>query len=165
LPGTRTGIVIAPENIIAALSAANANVSLASGNVGQAMVTACIEDGRILEFCQQVVRPFYRERFEQAMIWVNDYFDADLPWRLHKWEGAMFLWLWCRDMPISAAVLYERLKTRGVLVVPGHHFFYGMHDGWSHRQECIRINFSQPDKVVREGLRIMSQEISTAYAS
>ncbi|MFT5240929.1 MAG: valine--pyruvate aminotransferase [Candidatus Promineifilaceae bacterium] len=165
LPGTRTGIVIAPENVIAALSAANANVSLASGNVGQAMVTACIEDGRILDFCQQVVRPFYRERFEQAMIWVNDYFDADLPWRLHKWEGAMFLWLWCRDMPISAAVFYERLKARGVLVVPGHHFFYGMHDDWPHRQECIRINFSQPDKVVREGLRIISQELSTAYAS
>ena len=164
LPGTRTGIVIASEEVISALSSANAIMSLASGNMGQALVTPCIEEGRILEYSQQVVRPFYQQRLAQAMEWVGEFFEDSLPWRLHRCEGAMFLWLWCRDMPIVSSEFYERLKARGVLVVPGNYFFYGLEEEWPHRHECIRINYSQPAEVVREGLRIIGEEMRKAYA-
>jgi ABC-type lipoprotein export system ATPase subunit len=32
--------------------------------------------------------------------------------------------LWFRNLPITTKELYERLKKRGVLVVPGEYFFY-----------------------------------------
>ncbi len=163
LPGTRTGIVIASAEVIAALAAANAIISLATGNLGQALVTASIEDGRMLDFSRQIVRPFYAERLRLAQGWVGEFFDDDLPWRLHRCEGAMFLWLWCRDMPVDSRELYERLKARGVLVVPGCYFFYGVDEEWQHRHECIRINYSQPDHVVKEGLRIIGEEMRKAY--
>jgi valine--pyruvate aminotransferase len=165
LPGTRTGIVVASEATIAALSAANAIISLANGNVGQTLVTPCIEDGRILELSRNCVRPFYESRMQQAMAWSEQFFDASLPWRLHVCEGALFLWLWCPDMPISSRELYERLKQRGVLVVSGSYFFYGLEEDWQHQRECIRINYSQPEHIVREGLRIIGEEVAKAYGS
>jgi len=163
LPGTRTGIIIANEGVISALAAANAIISLATGNMGQALVTKCVEDGRILDFSSQIVRPFYEERLRLAQGWVTEFFDDALPWRLHRCEGAMFLWLWCRDMPIGSREFYERLKAQGVLVVPGCYFFYGVDEEWQHRDECIRINYSQPDHVVKEGLRIIGEEMRKAY--
>ena len=164
LPGTRTGIVIASAPIIRAITAANAVISLANSNLGQAIVTPGIEDGRILEWSRDHVRPFYQARLDQALEWVTASFDHDLPWRLHTCEGALFLWLWCCDLPIDSRLLYERLKSRGVLVVPGCFFFYGMEDDWPHSHECIRINYSQPEAIVREGLRIIGEELRKAYS-
>lgn len=163
LPGARIGIVIASEEIIAALSSANAIISLASGNIGQALVVSHLEDGRILEFSREIVQPFYKKELERALGWVGECFDDSLPWRLHTCEGALFLWLWCRDMPIDSREFYERLKERGVLVVPGSYFFYGLSDDWPHQHQCIRINYSQPENVVREGLRIIADEMQKAY--
>ena len=165
LPGTRTGIVIAAEPIIKALTSANAIISLATGNIGQAIVTPLLEDGSILSFSREVVRPFYQQRLTQAMEWVDAFFPQDLPWRVHKCEGALFLWLWCPDLPIDSRELYERLKSRNVLVVPGSYFFYGLGEDWPHQHECIRINYSQPPEVVQAGLRIIGEEIQNAYGA
>ncbi len=74
-------------------------------------------------------------------------------------EGAFFLWLWFKDMPITSAELYERLKARRVLVVPGHYFFPGLPGEWRHRDECIRMNYAQADAVVHEGLHIIGDEL------
>ncbi|MFU8780868.1 MAG: valine--pyruvate transaminase [Kiritimatiellia bacterium] len=165
LPGTRTGIVVATESVIRALRAANAVISLANGNIGQALITPAIENGRILKLSRDIVRPFYERRLAAAMQWVDAFFPADLPWRIHKCEGALFLWLWCPNLPIDSRQLYERLKARGVLVVSGHYFFYGLKDDWPHQNECIRINYSQPPDTVQEGLRIIGEEIRAAYHS
>jgi valine--pyruvate aminotransferase len=163
LPGTRTGIVIASEEIIAAVASANAIISLASGNIGQALVVSHMESGRILQFSREIVRPFYEARLHRALEVVEDAFDQQLPWRLHRCEGALFLWLWCRDMPIDSRAFYERLKARGVLVVPGRYFFYGLDEPWPHQDHCIRINYSQPEATVCEGLRIIGEEMQRAY--
>jgi len=163
LPGVRTGIVIASEEIIAALSSANAIISLASGNIGQALVATQVESRRILQASRDIVRPFYEARLKRALEFVEASFDQHLPWRLHRCEGALFLWLWCRDMPIDSREFYERLKARGVLVVPGRYFFYGLDEPWPHQDHCIRINYSQPEETVREGLRIIGEEMQQAY--
>ena len=51
---------------------------------------------------------------------------AGLPLRIHRPEGAFFLWLWFPGLPIPSAELYRRLKQRGVYVLSGHHFFPGL---------------------------------------
>jgi len=82
---------------------------------------------------------------------------------IHKPEGAFFLWLWLRDLPITDAELYQRLKKRGVLVVPGHYFFPGLEEKWRHRHECIRINYAQDKETVSKGLEIIAYEVKQAY--
>ncbi|MHC4477923.1 MAG: aminotransferase class I/II-fold pyridoxal phosphate-dependent enzyme, partial [Planctomycetota bacterium] len=86
-----------------------------------------------------------------------------LDFHLHKPEGAFFLWLWLRDLPITCAQLYDRLKKRGVLVVPGHYFFPGLAGPWPHKDECIRINYAQDTETVAAGLKIIAEEAKHAY--
>ncbi len=84
---------------------------------------------------------------------------AGLNIRVHKPEGAFFLWLWFEGLPISSQQLYERLKQRGVLVVPGHYFFPGLGDPWRHREECVRMNYAPDDDAVRRGIRLIAEEV------
>ncbi|MDH5694869.1 MAG: pyridoxal phosphate-dependent aminotransferase, partial [Gammaproteobacteria bacterium] len=52
LPATRTGIVIANEDVIAMVSRANAVISLAPGSVGAAIATNLVRSGDILRLSQ-----------------------------------------------------------------------------------------------------------------
>ena len=165
LPGTRTGIVIAREEVIRWMQSVTSIVGLANTNAGQAIMQPLLDNGEILRLSNEVIQTFYRARSEQARALVEEYFDPSLPWRVHKREGALFLWLWFEDLPISAGELYERLKARDVLVVSGNYFFYGLEDeSWAHRNECLRISFTMPEETVREGFRIIGEEVRNAYA-
>jgi len=85
--------------------------------------------------------------------------------RVHKPEGAFFLWLWFPGLPITNEELYQRLKKRGVLVVPGHYFFPGLKEDWPHKNECIRVNYSQDDQTFAAGMKIIAEEVKRAYVS
>jgi valine--pyruvate aminotransferase len=164
LPGTRTGIVVAREEIITALGSMTSIVGLANANVGQAIVKPLIESGEILSLSNDVVQPFYQGQSKKALGWVDDFFDQGLPYRVHRSEGAFFLWLWFEDLPVTSRELYERLKARGVLVVPGSYFFFGVDDPqWRHRDECLRVSFTMADEIVRDGFRIIADEVKKAY--
>ena len=164
LPGTRTGIVIASEEVAAAVSSMSAIVGLANGNVGQAIMQPLVESGEILKLSNDVVRPYYVEKSKQARAWVDECFDASLPYRVHLSEGALFLWLWFEDLPITTRELYERLKGRGVLIVSGHYFFFGLGDtDWQHKNECIRMTFTMDERIVHEGIQIIAEEVAAAY--
>ena len=166
LPGTRTGIVVGNAEVIRSLSSMVSIVGLANTNVGQAIVLPMIESGEILSVSTDVVRPFYRQKSEQAVAWVHELFDPDLPYRIHSSEGAFFLWLWFEGLPISSQTLYQRLKARNVLVVPGNYFFFGCDDhAWCHRNECLRVTFTMPDEVVQQGLKTIAEEVAAAYRS
>jgi valine--pyruvate aminotransferase len=163
LPGTRTGIFIGNKKIVSAIAAANGLTALACGNVGQRIAAPLIKNGEMQRISRELVRPFYETKSKEAMALAYELFDPALPWRIHVSEGALFLWLWCKDLPISSRVFYERLKDRGVIVVSGHYFFYGLVEDWPHSRECLRLNFSQPTDTVREGLRIIGEEMQRAY--
>lgn len=164
LPGTRTGIIVAHPDIIRAVTSMNAIVGLANGTIGQAIVTPLIESGEIRSLVAEHVRPFYARKAENAREWIAQYFDDSLDYHVHASEGALFLWLWFRGLPISAQALYERLKKRGVLVVPGHYFAIGSAEAERHASECIRLSFAMDDAVVEEGIRILADEVAKVYA-
>ena len=85
--------------------------------------------------------------------------------RIHKPEGALFLWLWFEGLPISSQDLYQRLKKKGVLVVSGHYFFPGMEkENWKHKEECIRVTYAQDEEVVASGIRLIAEEIIKVFA-
>ena len=164
LPGVRTSVVVADPAIVKALSNMNAVVSLANGNVGQALVGPLLRDDTMLRLGREVIQPFYKERSDLAKGILTQALGDDLPWALHAQEGAFFLWLWLKDLPIPAAELYQRLKARKVLVIPGHYFAFGLDEPWLHPQQCLRLTYSQPTTVVQEGLEILADEVKKARA-
>ena len=141
LPGTRTGIVIGPKAVCRAVSSMTAVVGLANGTIGQALTLPLFEDGSILDYCRNTVRPYYQTRARKAVDILRASF-GNIPYRIHEPDGALFLWLWFTELQMHSSELYERMKKAGVLVVPGHFFFHNLTDKWDHASQCIRINHS-----------------------
>jgi len=162
LPGIRTGIVVAAENVIKALGSMNAIMSLSPTSVGAVLAEQIVSSGEITAMSRNCIQPFYRAKMEKAVAAVRESF-GEIPCKIHKPEGAMFLWLWFENLPITSLELYERLKKRGVLVVSGHYFFPGLDDDWKHKDECLRVTYSQNDEDVRRGIGIIAEEVSKAY--
>jgi valine--pyruvate aminotransferase len=162
LPAARTGIVVANEEVIRFLSGMNAVMGLAPSGVGAGLVQDLIDSGEILSLSREVIRPWYRERAERAVELLRKNLDG-VDYRIHKPEGALFLWLWFPGLRVGCRDLYERLKRRGVLVVPGSFFFPGLEDDpWPHKDECIRVTYSQDEEVVRRGIEIIGDELRRA---
>lgn len=162
LPSTRTGILVARPEIIRAVSSCNAILSLANGSVGQTILTPLLESGEILRAGREYVRPFYQEKSRRAQEYIRESFGGDIPYAIHKSEGSLFLWIWFRDLPITTMELYERLKLRNTIVVPGRYFFFGLEEEWPHRDECIRVNFAMADEDVRAGVAAIAEEARAA---
>jgi len=165
LPGTRTGIVVASKEVCRAVSSMTSIVGLANGNVGQEIMRPLIESGEVLRLSQEVVKPFYEEKSKQAQEWISQYFGEKFPYFVHRSEGALFLWIWFEGLPIPTKELYQRLKERSVLVVPGEYFFFGLPEGidWGHARECIRMTYTMPAKMVEEAIEIIAEEVEKAF--
>lgn len=168
LPGTRTGIVLADEPIIHRIRAMTGNIGLANNNIGQALVEPLLASGEIARLSREVIRPYYYEKSRVARQLLAEHFADDFPYRVHRSEGAFFLWLWLPELPIPTRQLYQRLKERGVLIVPGEYFFFGL-DGQSeadcpHRRQCLRMTFSQSHDTVEQGIAIIAQELRELHA-
>lgn len=167
LPGARTGIVIARPDIVQAMASLNAILSLAPGNTGAALALAWVRSGEIIRLSEDVIRPFYAAKARHAVAQVREAMGSGrdaVPCYVHKPEGAFFLWLWFPELPITAAELYERLKRRRVIVVPGHYFFPGLREDWRHKHECLRVSYAQDESTVAAGIRIIAEEARRAYA-
>ncbi|MHC4708161.1 MAG: aminotransferase class I/II-fold pyridoxal phosphate-dependent enzyme, partial [Planctomycetota bacterium] len=164
LPATRTGIVIANEEVISMVSEMNAVINLAPGSIGAAIAAELVQSGQIIRLSREVIRPFYERKAKEAVEQLCEGLDG-VDFHIHKPEGAIFLWLWLRGLPITDGELYERLKKRGVVVVPGHYFFPGLKEQWRHKSECIRVNYSRDRETVRAGLEIIVEEVRGAYGA
>ena len=160
LPSSRTGIVIARKEIIDALSAANSIISLANGTLGQNIARPFVESGKILEISRDIVRPYYEEKSRATIEYIKEKFASTVDYRIHKSEGAIFLWIWFKNLKISSRELYQRLKERNVLVIPSDYFFFGLDNQWQHSQECIRLNYSGATEDVQRGIDIIAEEVA-----
>ncbi len=163
LPGVRCGIVIASEEVTQALTNMNGIISLAPSSVGPAIANHMIENGDLLRLSSEVIKPFYKEKSLRAVELLQDAID-DPRFRIHKPEGAIFLWLWFDELPITTMELYDRLKARGVLIVPGEYFFIGQEDEWDHAHQCLRMNYVQDDEAMQKGIAIIAEEVKKAYS-
>ncbi|PID31881.1 valine--pyruvate transaminase [Candidatus Saccharibacteria bacterium] len=166
LPSARVGIFVGPPPLMKALSSANAIVNLASPSIGQYIARELVASSDIMELATQHVQPFYAERAAHARQLFMDSLPPDLPWRFHIYEGSYFFWLWCDGAAKTATQLYDYLKKRGVIVVPGEFFFPGIDvSTWPHAQQCIRINFSRPDAELTAGARILADGVRWMYGN
>lgn len=159
LPATRTGIVVARADIITALSNINGILTLAPESVGPALAYDLVRSGKVTKISRTLIKPYYEEKAQRAIALLHEEL-AGVDYYIHKAEGAIFLWLWFPGLPVTSQELYRRLKQRGVLIIPGQYFFPGLDDDpWLHKQECIRMTYSMDDDVVREGIKIIAEEV------
>lgn len=165
LPGVRTGIIIACPEVIAAVSAMNAIINLAPTRFGAAIATPLLHDDRLKQLSDHEIRPFYQAKARRAVSLLKHEL-GDYPMRIHKPEGAIFLWVWFADLPISTLELYGRLKQQNTLIIPSEHFFPGIDtDRYPHAHECIRISIAQDDATLVNGIAVIGEVVRALYDS
>lgn len=163
LPGERIGIAIGDEKIIEVLQAFQTNMCIHSPRYGQAIATYAINSGALADISTQVIRPFYKNKFSILESTLKKALPKNLPWFLHRFEGAIFAWLWLKDLPMTDWELYQKLKEVRVIVVPGSSFFPGLREEWPHKQQCIRISLTASDEDIQEGMERLAKMIISIF--
>ena len=161
LPGLRTGIIIAEHEAIEALSRISGIMVLAPSSVGPSLLTRMIRDNELLQLCDDVIRPYYKEKALTAVKLFESIFK-DVDGYLHKLEGAFFMWLWFPNLSITSEQLYNNLKADDVFIVPGQDFFIGIDDDWDHKHQCIRINYAKDEAVLKKGLEVIYNHVKSS---
>ncbi|WP_201618013.1 valine--pyruvate transaminase [Psychrobacter urativorans] len=163
LPGVRTGIIVAAPEVIAAVSSMNAVVNLAPTRFGAAIATPLVKDDRIKQLSDEAIKPFYQQQANTAVRLLKEAL-GDYPLAIHKPEGAIFLWLWFKDLPITTVKLYERLKEKGTLIVPSKYFFPGVDvDNYKHAHECIRMSIAADEQTLIDGIKVIGEVVRELY--
>ncbi len=163
LPGARTGIVIANEDLIRYFSNMTAITSLAPAGLGAEIVRRLIVENALQPLCDDIIRPFYQDRCALAIRLLREAID-DPRLRIHQPEGSMFLWLWFEELGISTTELYQRLKQNGLLVVPGKYFFPGQRNVSAHAESCVRMNYAQSEAALEKGIGILARELRACWS-
>ena len=158
LPGIRTGIVIANEDTIRAMSRVSGILTLAPSSVGPTLATRLVKNQEIMHLSNNVVKPYYEDKAKIAKKVFYEVF-GNTSAKLHKLEGAFFMWIWFPDLQISAEELYQQLKAKGVYIIPGHSFFIGIDESWPHQHQCIRINYAKDENTLRKGFVAIFQKV------
>ncbi|MCC5665531.1 valine--pyruvate transaminase [Nostoc sp. CHAB 5784] len=163
LPGERVGIAIGDEKWIEVLECFQANIGLHSSRYGQAIAALAINSGALVEISHTVIRPFYQNKFTVLETSLEQAMPKDLPWFLHRGEGAIFAWLWLQDLPISDWEFYQQLKQVGVIIVPGNSFFPGLEEEWAHKHQCFRISLTGTDEEIATAMQRLAKVAEEAY--
>ncbi|TXD96732.1 valine--pyruvate transaminase [Psychrobacter frigidicola] len=163
LPGVRTGIIVAAPEVIAAVSSMNAVVNLAPTRFGAAIATPLVKDDRIKQLSDDAIKPFYQQQANTAVRLLKEAL-GDYPLVIHKPEGAIFLWLWFKDLPIDTVELYERLKKQGTLIVPSKYFFPGVDvANYPHAHKCIRMSIAADEQTLIDGIKVIGEVARELY--
>ena len=163
LPGERIGIAIGDEGIIQVLESFQTNMCIHPSRYGQAIAAYAINSGALVEISETVIRPFYQNKFTVLESTLDAAMAQNLPWFLHRGEGAIFAWLWLQDLPITDWEFYQQLKQVGVLIVPGSTFFPGLNQEWEHKQQCFRISLTGSDEEIAIAMQRLAKVAESVY--
>lgn len=166
LAGARTGIVVANKEIIKAINGLNAIINLAPNRFGGAIATPLLNNDQLKELSLNHIRPFYLKQAHTAIDLLKQEFKDFPQVKIHKPEGAIFLWIWFENLPISTQTLYEILKEKGTLIIPSEHFFVGIDTKeFKHAHECIRMSIAQSDEVLKKGIKTIGEVVREVYTA
>ncbi|MEA5573280.1 valine--pyruvate transaminase [Calothrix sp. UHCC 0171] len=163
LPGERIGIAIGDERVIQVLECFQTNMCIHPSRYGQAIASRAINSGKLAQISETVIRSFYQNKFTILENALDAVMSKDLPWFLHRGEGAIFAWLWLKDLPITDWEFYQKLKQVGVIVVPGSSFFPGLREDWQHKHECLRISLTGSDEEIAIAMQKLAKVAEEVY--
>jgi valine--pyruvate aminotransferase len=163
LPGERIGIAIGDERTIQILQSFQTNLCIHSSRYGQAIAARAIASGALAEIAETVIRPYYQQKFTVLETTLDRAMPKDLPWFLHRGEGAIFAWMWFQDLPMTDWELYQELKKVGVIAVPGSSFFPGLREDWKHKHECIRLSLTASDEAIEMGMERLAKVVEEVF--
>jgi valine--pyruvate aminotransferase len=163
LPGERIGIAIGDEQVIQVLECFQTNMCIHSPRYGQAIAARAINSGALAEIATNTIRPFYQNKIKIVETTLDQAMPTEVPWFLHRGEGAIFAWLWLQDLPITDWELYQKLKQVGVIVVPGSPFFPGLRETWEHTHQCIRVSLTASDQDIETGMKRLAAVVKQVY--
>jgi valine--pyruvate aminotransferase len=163
LPGERIGIALGSEKFVGVLESFQTNACIHSSRYGQAIAAKAISSGRLADLATTVIRPYYQQKFAVLEAGLTKFMPKDLPWFLHRGEGAIFGWMWFQDLPITDWELYQSLKQVGIIVVPGNSFFPGLREDWAHKQQCIRISLTASDEDITIAMERLAKVVVGVY--
>jgi valine--pyruvate aminotransferase len=136
---------------------------LHSSRYGQAIAARAIASGALVDISTNIIRPYYSSKFDVLENTLDQSMPKDMPWFLHRGEGAIFGWLWLQDLPMTDWEFYQQLKQVGVIVVPGSTFFPGLRENWSHKQQCFRISLTASNEDIETGMRRLAEATQQVY--
>ncbi|MGF1590078.1 MAG: valine--pyruvate transaminase [Pleurocapsa sp.] len=162
LPGERIGIAIGDPQLIQILESFQTNACIHSSRYGQAIAARAISSGKLADIATNIIRPHYQRKIKV----LENTLDAampDIPWFLHQGEGAIFAWLWLKDLPMTDWEFYQQLKQVGVIAVPGSTFFPGLQEDWQHKQQCLRISLTATELEIAEAMQRLAKVAEKVY--
>ena len=163
LPGERIGVAIGPPELVGVLESFQTNLCIHSPRYGQAIAARAIASGALADIAANVIRPYYSSKFDVVENTLDQSMPKDLPWLLHRCEGAIFAWLWLEDLPITDWEFYQQLKQVGVIVVPGSTFFPGLREDWPHKHQCLRISLTASNEEIEIGMQRLAKVAQQVY--
>lgn len=163
LPGERLGIAIGDPSIIEVLECFQTNLCIHSSRYGQAIAARAIASGALAQISEQVIRPYYQQKFAVLEETLAAAMPQSAPWYLHRGEGSIFAWIWFDQLPMTDWELYQALKQYGVIVVPGSPFFPGLRQEWAHAKQCIRISLTASNEQIVAALQQLAQLTEQVY--
>lgn len=164
LPGERIGLAIGPRRYLDVMRAFMANAVLHSSRFGQAIAARAIASRELVRVAADAILPYYRDQYARLEAVLAEVMP-DIDWYLHKYEGALFAWLWLKDLPIRDMALYEEVKKERVFVVPGSFFFAGVDHDWRHKHECVRISLTATEEELARGAEAIARVVRRLYGA
>lgn len=152
LPGERLGFAIGDRRHISGMVSFIANTSLHAPQPPQIILARALETGKLDELAVSVIKPYYRARRQAVERLLHDILPESIDWRLHVGQGGMFAWLWINEPWFDDGELYQMLKLKKVIVVPGRHFFTESEAMGQHGTQCVRISVTPHESEIRAGL-------------
>lgn len=163
LPGERIGIAIGDPQLIQVLESFQTNACIHSSHYGQAIAAKAISSGKLAYIAENIIRPHYQHKIEVLESTLDTAMPKDIPWFLHQGEGAIFAWLWLKDLPMTDWEFYQKLKQVGVIAVPGSSFFPGLKEEWQHKQQCLRISLTATEVEIAEAMKRLAKVTEKVY--
>ncbi|HHW09673.1 MAG TPA: PLP-dependent aminotransferase family protein [Firmicutes bacterium] len=146
LPGLRLGWIAADQAVIQKLTVAKQGTDLCGNSLGQKLVYAYAESGRLEPHIAHLLS-LYRRKRDIALSSLTRFFPPGISWS--KPEGGFFIWLTLPAGLDARALLPQAIAEEKVAYIPGGAFFV---DGSG--RNTIRLAFSQVgEEELVEGIR------------
>ncbi|HTU35572.1 MAG TPA: PLP-dependent aminotransferase family protein [Candidatus Acidoferrum sp.] len=154
-PGLRVGWCIGPESVIERLRLLKQSTDLHTDQLAQAAMAEFLKRGYLARYAAKM-KKIYRARLETMMEALERYMPEDMSWT--RPEGGTSVWL---TLPagFDSAELLIHVRERGVIFVPGRHFYF------QHPQpNTARLSFAALErKDIIRGVQLLGELLKTEF--